>query len=179
MVARPLRAAQGENGLVSDFLVLLPAHAERLSLTAATVADQALDLFAVALAKASGAREPRVSSARFVVLTRLRAAVEGRLADPALGPAAAAAAAGVSLRYANSVLADENTSIARYIQTRRLERCRQALCDPAQAHRSISDIAYCWGFSDMTHFGRRFKKAYGLLPREYRKCRGPGPAGPR
>jgi AraC family transcriptional activator of tynA and feaB len=170
MIARLIRPAPGEIGLVCDFLAILPAHAEHLGLTAATVADQALDLLAVALAKASGVPGPRVSSARFVVLTRLRSAIEGRLTDPALDPAAAAAAAGVSIRYANAVLADENTSVARLIQTRRLERCRHALCDLTQARRSISDIAYCWGFSDMTHFGRRFRAAYGLLPREYRKA---------
>jgi AraC-like DNA-binding protein len=37
------------------------------------------------------------------------------------------------------------------------------------AHRSLSEIAYGWGFSDMTHFGRSFRKAYGMLPSEYRK----------
>ncbi|MDB6108025.1 MAG: AraC family transcriptional regulator [Gammaproteobacteria bacterium] len=170
MIARVMTPTRGENGLISDFLALLPAHAEHLGLTAATVADQALDLLAVAFAKASGVPGPRVSSARFVVLTRLRSAIEGRLTDPALDSAAAAASAGVSVRYANAVLADENTSIARLIQTRRLERCRQALSDCTQRHRSISDIAYRWGFSDMTHFARRFRAAYGLLPREYRKA---------
>ena len=44
---------------------------------------------------------------------------------------------------------------------------RKALEDPLQAHRSVSEIAYGWGFSDMTHFGRRFKQAYGVLPSVY------------
>jgi AraC family transcriptional regulator, positive regulator of tynA and feaB len=171
MIARVMRYGDGENGLVSDFLALLPTHAERLGTTAAaTAADHALDLLALALAKANGAEGCRVSSARFVVLTRLRSVIESRLTDPSLDPAAAAAAAGVSVRYANAVLADENTSIARLIQTRRLERCRRALSDCTQSHRSISEIAYHWGFSDMTHFGRRFKASYGLLPRDYRKA---------
>jgi AraC family transcriptional regulator, positive regulator of tynA and feaB len=26
-----------------------------------------------------------------------------------------------------------------------------------------------WGFSDMTHFGRRFKAISGMTPREYRR----------
>ncbi|WP_310353804.1 hypothetical protein [Methylobacterium sp. BE186] len=30
----------------------------------------------------------------------------------------------------------------------------------------MSEIAYGWGFSDMTRFGRRFKAAYGLKPSE-------------
>jgi AraC-like DNA-binding protein len=39
----------------------------------------------------------------------------------------------------------------------------------------VSEIAYGWGFSDMTHFGRRFKAAYGLLPSEYRRANREGP----
>jgi AraC-like DNA-binding protein len=176
MIARCISPEQGLNGFLSDFLALLPSHAERLDVTAAMVAAQALDLLAATLPKAGGSSVLRLSSARVLVLNRLRAAIVGRLADPALSPAAVAAAVGVSLRYANAVLASENTSVARLIQARRLERCRQALADATQAHRLISDIAYRWGFSDMTHFGRRFKAAYGMLPTEYRKsqagCRG-------
>ena len=56
----------------------------------------------------------------------------------------------------------------RLIQTRRLEHCRLALEDPLQSHRTLSEIAYGWGFSDMTHFSRRFKTTYGVLPSEYR-----------
>jgi AraC family transcriptional activator of tynA and feaB len=57
------------------------------------------------------------------------------------------------------------TVIANYqIQARCVARCRKALEDPLQAHRTVSEIAYGWGFCDMTHFGRKFKKAYGLLP---------------
>ena len=73
------------------------------------------------------------------------------------------------MRYANAILASEDTSIMRLIQARRLERCRRALEDPLQAHRRVSEIAYGWGFSDMTHFGRKFKAAFGVPPSEYRK----------
>jgi AraC-like DNA-binding protein len=33
----------------------------------------------------------------------------------------------------------------------------------------VSEIAYGWGFSDMIHFGRSFRTAFGSLPGEYRK----------
>jgi AraC-like DNA-binding protein len=81
-----------------------------------------------------------------------------------------AKAAGVSVRYANALLAEENTSIMRFTWARRLARCRQALEDPLQNHRTLCEIAYGWGFSDMTHFGRSFKAMYGVLPRDYRQC---------
>jgi AraC family transcriptional regulator, positive regulator of tynA and feaB len=169
MTMRTLRVAEGENGLVSEFIALLPAHAERLGKTAGLVAEQTLDLLAVALTRVLDLSKAQLSSARFVVLMQLRSAIDKRLSDPALNPSTVAAAAGVSVRYANAVLADEQTSIARLIRTLRLERCRQGLGDPAQAHRSVSDIAYSWGFCDMTHFARRFKAAFGMLPSEYRR----------
>ena len=134
----------------------------------AIVKEQTLDLVAVSLARTMEDHAPRVSSARALALVSVRAAVEARLTDPALDAETVAAAAGISVRYANSVLAQENTSIIRLIQARRLARCRKALEDPLQAHRSVSEIAYGWGFSDMTHFGRRFREAYGLLPSDYR-----------
>jgi AraC-like DNA-binding protein len=79
------------------------------------------------------------------------AAIEARLTDPALDAGAVATAAGISVRYVNAVLAREGTSIVRLIQARRLARCRKALEDPLQSHRTLSEIAYGWGFSDMTH----------------------------
>jgi AraC family transcriptional regulator, positive regulator of tynA and feaB len=95
--------------------------------------------------------------------------IEARLSDRSLNPADAAAAAGVSIRYANAVLSDEGLSIGELIQSRRLTRCREALADTQQSHRTIKEIAMGWGFSDMTHFGRRFKAISGMAPREYRR----------
>jgi AraC-like DNA-binding protein len=148
---------------------MLPAHLGKMSRTAEKIAmDQTLDLIALSLAGMMHSSRPRISSARAVVSSAVRAAVEARLHDPNLTATTVAAAAGVSLRYANAVLAEENLSVARLIQERRLARCRRALGDPLQSHRSVSEIAYAWGFSDMTHFGRCFRKAYGLSPRDYR-----------
>jgi AraC-like DNA-binding protein len=168
MTAFPLRSVHGTGSLAAEFLALLPAHADALGDAASIVADQALDLFAAALSSAMGKSNPRLSSARLLVLTQLRAAIERDLADTELTPERVAGAAGVSVRYANAVLAADNTSITRMIQARRLDRCKRALADPLQAQRSIADIAYRWGFSDMTHFARRFRTAYGALPSEYR-----------
>lgn len=76
------------------------------------------------------------------------------------------------MRYANKLLSERDSSLRSLIQELRLERCRKALDDPLQAHRSLSEIAYAWGFSDMTHFGRSFRKFYGMLPSDYRRLQG-------
>ncbi|GJE13260.1 helix-turn-helix domain-containing protein [Methylobacterium longum] len=169
LTARPIGLDTAEGQLASGYLKMLPSQAGRLSSAAADVVEvQLLDLVALALGKSREEHISCGSSARLLVRTKLYAVIDARLSDPKLDAAAIAKAAGVGVRYANAVLADENTSLGRLVQSRRLERCRTALADPAQGHRSVSEIAYRWGFSDMTHFGRRFRAAYGLLPSEFR-----------
>lgn len=170
VTARSITPLDGDCGLASNFLGMLPQHVAGLSLTGEeTVKHQALDLVAVSLATTMKRQKPCVSSAKGLALVSLHAAMDSRLSDQALDGETAAAAAGISIRYANSVLAEEGTSLTRLIQAKRLERCRMALEDEAQAHRTISEIAYAWGFSDMTHFGRRFRARFGLLPSDCRR----------
>ncbi len=149
---------------------MIPDHVDALQPAAKLqVAEHVLDLAALALATEAGNGKPALSSGRAVSLLRLRMAIENRLTDPALNPTAAAAAAGISVRYANDLLSQQGTSLERFILSRRLERCRRALEDPRQSHRTISEIAYAWGFADLSHFNRRFKAAFGCSPRDYRR----------
>jgi AraC-like DNA-binding protein len=102
----------------------------------------------------------------FVVIVAIGRAFSYRSPpDPKLNAATVAAAAGVSVRYANGLLAKECTSIMRLALAMRLQRCRQALEDPLQNHRTVSEIARGWDFSDMTHFGRSFRTMYGATAR--------------
>ncbi|MGO4175467.1 helix-turn-helix domain-containing protein [Bosea sp. TAF32] len=170
ITARTLRPVEAEVGLTSSFLAMLPSFVASLHpLAQETIRNQTLELITLSLEKAGGMNGRSASSARALVRMKVRAAIEARLPDPKIDLASVAAAAGVSVRYANAALSDENTSISRIIQERRLARCRKALEDLAQSHRTVSDIAYNWGFSDMTHFGRKFKAAFGQLPSEYRR----------
>ena len=172
VISIAVEPVKGEAALTSSMLAMLPDIADGLTKGTAEelVREQLLDLVALSVGQAMGRGRTRVSSARAVVLMKVRTAIDARLADPGLDAQSVAQAAGVSLRYANAALSDEGTSIGRLIQARRLLRCRRALEDPTQAHRTVSEIAYGWGFSDMTHFGRKFKAAFGQLPSECRKA---------
>jgi AraC family transcriptional regulator, positive regulator of tynA and feaB len=169
MVAKCVKPSDPEGGLTSSLLAMLPDFVDRLQpATSKVLSSQVLDLIALSLTHTTGAARPKMSSSQAVISMRLRAAIESQLANPELDSDAVAGAARISVRYANRVLAREDTSIARLIQARRLERCRRALHDPSQAHRTISEIAYGWGFTDLTHFGRSFRAAFGMLPSEFR-----------
>jgi AraC-like DNA-binding protein len=168
MVARLVQLGSTEDSLASSFTAGLPALAGQVRpVCGQLVANFMLDLVALSLAKAVEGATPRVSSSKAMAILQIRAAIKTRLADPGLDVQSVADAVGLSVRYANAILASQDTSIGRLILTKRLERCRQALEDPVQSGRSVSEIAFGWGFSDLTHFGRCFKKAYGMSPSDY------------
>jgi AraC family transcriptional activator of tynA and feaB len=158
-------------GLASGFLSMLPSRLDAIDESTATaVAEQALDLLALAASHELSGTQTSPSSVRSTSLLRLKSVIEARLRDPDLKPALVAAGAGISVRYANALLSEEGSSVERYIQHRRLERCRQSLAEPAQMHRMIGEIAFSWGFSDLSHFSRRFRAAYGMTPGDCRRC---------
>jgi AraC-like DNA-binding protein len=157
-------------GLAADFVTMLAARCATLEDPVKTrLGEQALDLIALAVTAAEG--RPTLSAPRATALLRLKVGIEARLSDPNLRPAEAAAAAGISVRYANALLGQEGLSIERYIVHRRLQRCRDAIEDPSQAHRKIGDIAFGWGFSDLSHFTRRFRDTFGMTPGDCRRAR--------
>jgi AraC-like DNA-binding protein len=170
LTARSISTQTAVAGLASGFLTMLAERVDEIDGQAAQMtSEQALDLVALAFSRESDEHGAALSSVRATALLRLKSAVDAGLCDPELRPAAVASAAGVSVRYANALLSNEGTSLERFIQDRRLERCRAALGDPAHAHRTIGEIAYSWGFSDLSHFGRRFKAEYGFSPSDYRR----------
>ncbi len=166
-----VESSKGACDWTSALVGMLPEMAETSTQAQRQIAqDQILDLVASAVLK-TGSSNLRISAARSTALLNLRASIDARLSDTELDRVSVAKAAGISVRYANELLKEQNTSITRLIRSRRLARCRAALDDPLQSRRSISDIAYGWGFCDMTHFGRCFKQEFGMSPRDYRNLR--------
>ena len=56
------------------------------------------------------------------------------------------------------------TSPHRYLMMRRLQQARRLL----QTGRELADVAAATGFSDQSHFNRRFKQAFGMAPGKWR-----------
>jgi AraC family transcriptional regulator, positive regulator of tynA and feaB len=167
---RKLVADSGITGLLSELIGVLPRHAAALDVTAEQTSNQVLDLLAASLLKVSGGGVPRTGASRRMLAHRLSAAIDRALMDHTATAETIAQSAGMSLRYANSILSEyHDTSVTRLLLARRLERCRQILADPLCLHRSISTVAYGWGFADLTHFARTFRRAFGLAPNEYRQ----------
>lgn len=103
------------------------------------------------------------------LLARIHRFIGENLGDPALSPTAIAAAHQISLRYLHKLFSAQGITVACWVRRCRLERCRRDLADPLLSPRPVHAVAARWGFTDPTHFGRAFRTAYGLPPRDYRR----------
>lgn len=75
----------------------------------------------------------------------------------------------ISTRYLHVLLAEAGIAFERHVLERRLGRCHEQLVSPAFAGRTVTDIAFGWGFNDLSHFGRAFRRRYGATPTELRR----------
>ncbi|HXY04030.1 MAG TPA: helix-turn-helix domain-containing protein [Terriglobales bacterium] len=99
---------------------------------------------------------------------RMAKFIEKHLADPTLGPASIAAALGISTRHLHRLFAKHGRTAGEWIRECRLERCRSDLSDLRLRQRSVTEIAFSWGFCDSAHFSHAFKKRFGVSPRAFR-----------
>jgi AraC family transcriptional regulator, positive regulator of tynA and feaB len=116
--------------------------------------------------------EPWTSGNGDQILARIETFIEGHLAESTLGPVEVAAALGISVRHAHRLFAKKGCTIGDWIRQRRLERCRADLSAPRLRKRTITDIAFGWGFSESAHFSRSFKQQFGICPRTFRSSLG-------
>lgn len=163
---------RGDRGIGCATATMVRSTAAQLASLSAhecsVLSDHCVDLVALAATSVRPARA-NLSRSRAASLQRTRDFVERNLADPAMDSARVASGVGLSQRYLNDVFRDEGTSLMRYVWARRLECCRRDLLEPAQGRRSVSEIAFRWGFNDLAHFSRAFKQRFGCSPRELRQ----------
>lgn len=169
------RGIQGDTyvgGLVSNFLRQAVTGIEAVdAMTANRLAEVALALMTTAIGDlmCRGNLSQRQTSGRLSLVYRAFALIDQNLSDSGLNPEKIAQVLGISERYLQQLFHEENTTVSNWLWQRRLEKCRQALSDQLLAQKSISEIAYSCGFNNLTHFGRRFKLAYGVTPSDFRR----------
>jgi len=103
------------------------------------------------------------------LLQNLKAIAAASLHDPGLTPAKVAKAAGVSLRTLHRAFQESGLTFWSWVCEQRLERCHAELTDSMSSQRTITEVAFRWGFNELSTFDRNFRKRYGVSPRVIRR----------
>ncbi len=161
--------SQGAGRLAST---LIAQTASQLAILDEETLSQAqtclLDLMANALASSCGNRSETKSESQELTIRRILRYIDDALSDPSLTCEQVASANGISERYLRKLFQAKGHSVSEWIWMRRLEGAKGDLQNPRLKHRSITSIAYDWGFKDAAHFSRAFKNRFEQTPREMR-----------
>jgi AraC family transcriptional regulator, positive regulator of tynA and feaB len=156
--------------LARRHLLLLTAGEDRLSEHEATQLTKNLcNLLALARTRdvTPSCLQPEL------MLEAMLAFCRRNLHDPELSPQLVAARFGISVRTLHLRFEKLGQSFGRWLLERRLNACSRALRDPHQLRCSISEIAYRWGFNDLSHFNKTFRTRFGMPPGQWRSRREP------
>ncbi len=166
LLCLPMSAQAAGAAMLSSFLRTVWDELDREVADEAwahTVAGVILDLLDLAYRPL---RSPDDSSARARRRRDAHAFIESRLCDPELGVAAVASALGVSARYVQLLFAEANSTPSAFIQERRLEMAAERLRGGV-GRGGVTETALSVGFNDLTHFGRAFRRRFGVSPSDY------------
>jgi AraC-like DNA-binding protein len=130
------------------------------STTASLFASAVVDLLAAALELQSG-YVGQVTSHEALV-QRTKAYIDGHLDVASLDLEGLAATQGVSSRTLTRAFAQQGCTPMHWLWKRRIEG---SYCALKEGHvRNVTEAALGFGFSDLSHFSRTFKKTYGFSP---------------
>jgi AraC family transcriptional activator of tynA and feaB len=168
-VQAPLRlsGADGMGVLIAGYMNSLPHAIATCDPAAALKAGDILcDLVAAAIApsipqgESRGVRDARLAAAKRYLVQNLT--------DPELSVARVARHLGVSERYVHKMFEATGQTFGETLLAARIEACGRVLQDPTQDHRTVADIAFGFGFGDLSWFYRRYRARWGETPRETR-----------
>lgn len=164
-----ITGTEGIGRVASTFLQSSAKQADKLMPHEFTkLSEYGLDILSLAINSVRPA-DYNLSRSRSISLNRIKGYVDQNLHNLDLDTATISRGVGLSSRYINSLFEDDATSLMRYVWNRRLENCRKDMLNSMHAGHSISDIAFRWGFNDLSHFSHAFRKQFNCSPREYRQ----------
>jgi len=164
LTAKPIRPDGGWGSVLSSALATLDSdHDNDFALPPSAVAEQFGSLLALAVGPETHALTPSDK-----LLNRIRGTIRDRCSDPSLTPTSVADAHGISKRYLHYLFAQKSLTFRSELIRVRLDAAQRLLSDKRYSALTVGEIAARCGFLEPSHFTRRFRKAYGAGPSEFR-----------
>lgn len=168
MSACKMSARTGTGRIAYDFVHAAFDEAAKLSPSNANgVADSLVDLLLLPLREVGATFDRGGAEATYI---RAQGFIRDHLRDPELCIDQISAALGCTKRYLHMLFSERGMTVSDYIWRARLQHCRQELESPTG--KSITDVAFSWGFSSSSHFSHVFRKYFGVAPSAIHKNAG-------
>lgn len=162
-LAPRLFSGGGWSAVLNAALATLDDDASRqFALPNNIVAEQ----LAALLALAAGPTSPAIGPPKLLEL--LHRTLRDRLHEADLSPSAVAEIHGISTRSVHYAFARARTTFMKQLTCMRIERAAETLSDGRLADLPITEVAARCGFTDPSHFARRFRRQFGQSPLSYR-----------
>ncbi len=166
-VARRIPGESGLGNLLFQLCTSLYRQAAQLTQEKGAAAIESyLGILAACVGNTN--RLPLVSSHRTELSSRISNYIDAHLNETTLSPGEIAKALNISVRHVHRIFSRQDSTVGELIREQRLRRCRIDLADPSLRAKSITEIAFFWGFNDSAHFSRVFKQQFGENPRTFR-----------
>jgi AraC-like DNA-binding protein len=148
---------------------VIEAFADRLPPNPEALATEIFSFVALAIAAEDRGAVVDVRNARYHLRRRIFDFIEKHLGDQELSPKKIAASSRISLSYLYSLFNDDDTTVAQFVQAKRLQRAYELLVADQRGHRTVSEVAYEVGFKNVSHFSRTFSRHFNMAPRDVRQ----------
>jgi AraC family transcriptional regulator, positive regulator of tynA and feaB len=146
---------------------LHPATFEQLVFSGTALAESIATLIALAAGPEAQGGAPQLFDS-------LSGGLRARLHEPDLSPAKLAERHHISTRTLYYAFASAGTTFREELMRLRLERAGELLSTPWLSGSAILEIATRCGFTDPSHFARRFRHHFGRSPLEFRRLASQG-----
>lgn len=167
LTARGVRGSRGAGHLMIEMIATLADTIDELEPASAAAVAQSVEHIVIAgLSTLNDAPEPRPELA--ARREQVKACARARLRDPGLTVATLAAELHTSVSTLHRAFSAEPYTISEWIWSQRLDKVHADLSDPMQRNRTLTELAFSWGFVDASHFSRAFRSRFGRSPRKVR-----------
>jgi AraC-like DNA-binding protein len=151
--------------MVSELMDCPPSGGPIVDLS---LADSLVGILVAALAENLGSL-PLSDDTGSVRRDRIKAYVLENLRDPELNIGKIAKRLSLTASTVHRAWEGEADSLTNWIWSMRLKGAEQDLRRLAHHNKTITEIAYHWGFSSSAHFSRAFRQHFGVPPKEARE----------
>ena len=169
LTARKVCGDRGAGHLMIGMIETLAADIDTLEAgSVAAIAESVENILVAGLCSLPGTADPAVSQLTAYHRDQIKTYALRHLRDPQLSVHAISAHLRLSPSTIYRAFASEPISLNSWIWNQRLDGAKRDVCDPALAGRTITEIAFGWGFNDAAHFSRIFRARFGCSARELR-----------